>query len=312
MDDAKDFLVLRYSLIEESQATIDSSPLPHIKGKSILAAISGDKEFSHNNVRYSFVGFHLAEPAAGQEFPRNRIYIGKTAKLRKTHVGEKIPGDIVEHNADDWIPVITIFDVIDQYIFVQKDWRFGDENQTCRAIESGLRYFILAQYNHLVFVEPKTKKEYFWRIIRDSKRVYKIQLDLISPNILETNRRARDALAALEDIFNQKEVKIILENESGDLSVPQEPLSDYVDYIAEGEGSWKITTEGTHGGKKTHRSSEQTETIELPVPNNDIDNNGLQVDMDDPPASMKIGYSEKIAAAVFTHVARNLRRKNNG
>src|SRR3546814_10051544 len=87
----------------------------------------------------------------------------------------------------------------------------------------------------------------------------------MSPNILETNQKARDALAKLNELFAQDAVSIVLENESGELSVPKNPVEDYVDYIAEGEGRWRVTTEGAHGGKKTHSSLEVVETIELPV-----------------------------------------------
>src|SRR3546814_15538631 len=68
------------------------------------------------------------------------------------------------------------------------------------------------------------------------KRVYQVELSLISPNILETNQKARYALAKLNELFAQDAVSIVLEHESGELSVPKNPVEDYVDYIAEGEG----------------------------------------------------------------------------
>src|SRR3546814_14009838 len=78
-------------------------------------------EFVQNGVSYSFVGFAPAIPSSNFNFPENRFFVGKTAKLRQTHVGEKIPGDIIEYEADDWIPLITIIELHEQYIFIQKE-----------------------------------------------------------------------------------------------------------------------------------------------------------------------------------------------
>ena len=121
-------------------------------------------------------------------------------------MGIKVPGDIVETEEDDWLPLLAIFDLKGQYIFVAKDWRFGTPEQTVRAIQGGLREPILAKYNHRVFVEGKTRGEDFWNVVRQHKRIYKLELRLISPNILETNLRAREALVALKNLFSQDQV----------------------------------------------------------------------------------------------------------
>ena len=266
MKEQQEFLVLRYSLVEEQQRAIGVSPLPSRKGDAILPALGHDREFVLNGVKYSFVGFSLVVPTLEFVFPENRFLVGKTAKLKLAHMGTKVPGDIVETRADDWIPVLTIVDLEGQYIFVKKDWRFGTPEQTMRALQGGLREPVLATYNHRVFVEGVSKKEHFWRVISAHRRFYKLELHLVSPNILETNLRAREALTALRELFAQDEVGIRLSNESGKLRIPEEPVADYLDYIEKGEGSWGITTEGLRGGKKKHSSSENTDTVELSVP----------------------------------------------
>ena len=139
MKGIKPFLVLRYSLIENKQGALVPSPLPKPKGAVVVAALQDDgREFVKNKVRYSFVGFSYAEPTA-DEFPKGRFLVGKTAKHKLTKVGDKVPGDIVAHDADDWVPVITVVDTVDQYIFVQHDWRFGTDEQIANAIQAGLR-----------------------------------------------------------------------------------------------------------------------------------------------------------------------------
>lgn len=263
MDDKKDFLVLRYSLVEEPQHSLTMQLLPPIKGHAALSALEGDREFQLNGVRYGFLGFSAVEPTPSTSIERRRYFIGKIARLKLAHVGKKIPGDILETQEDDWIPLLAIFDVTGQYIFVRKDYRFGTPEQTMRALQAGLREPVMATFNHRAFVEACTRKEKFWEVVAEHRRFYKLELRLISPNILETNLRARDALAAMKDLFHQDQVTITLNSESGDLVVPKTPVADYLEYIEEGEGAWALTTEGLHGGKKTYSSSDNIDTVQV-------------------------------------------------
>lgn len=262
----KPFLVFRYSLVEEQQGVLVERELPKPKGRSVVEAIAGDREFTHNGVEYALMGFKYAQPRTGVRFQENRFFSGKIAKHGKAHVGEKVPGDIVEYVEDDWIPLITIIDVVDQYIFVEKNWKFGTEQQTARAIQEGLQSPVLDLFNHRIFIEPVTHAAHFWKVIEEHQRIFKVELELISPNILDTNKAAREALKALEDMYNQDKVRTVLESESGLLKVPKEPTSSYLDYIGEGEGSWRVVTEGPSGGKKAYSSKERVEIIGLPVP----------------------------------------------
>jgi hypothetical protein len=306
MEEEKEFYVMRYLMVEESQSSLAAKELPRPKGAAILNSILGDREFKLNGVDYSFVGFSAVEPTGQYNFPSNRFYIGKTAKKRSAHVGEKIPGDILERKEDDWIPLYTVFDIVGQYIFVKKDWRFGRPEQIAMAIQTGLRSIVLADYNHRVFVEGKTKKEAFWNIVNNHNKVYKIDLRLVSPNILNTNLKARDALKALKELFEQDEIDLSLKNDSGSLKVPEDPLTDYVEYISEGEGGWAITTEGKHGGKKKHSSLENTITVDLPVPSYLIIEDEKQLELDTSmPAITRAFTDSRLIAQVYAEI-RNL------
>jgi len=306
MERFRDFLVLRYSLVEEKQSTIDASPLPTPKGESVLVALQSDREFSVNGVVYGLVGFSYAEPTQRHQFPVRRFLIGKVAKLRQAHVGRKVPGDIVETQEDDWQPLLTIFDLHKQFIVIERDWRFGTPEQSIRALQGGLRNPIFLRYNHTIFIEGCVREEHFWKIVNTHKKIYKLDLKLISPNILETNLKARDALSALKDLFGQDQVNINLVNEKGDLNVPANPIEDYVEYIQEGEGTWAITTEGDHGGKKTHTSSENIDTIMLAAPmSSSIDNTDADVSRN------LISVREKdaaLVAEVFLELSNNYER----
>lgn len=305
MEENREFLVLRFSLVEEPQGVIATETIPSPKGAAVLSAIDRDHEFALNGTRYSFVGFSEARPTNNFPFPHSRFFVGKIAKLRKTHMGKKVPGDIVETEEDDWFPVLTIFDIEEQYIFVRKDWRFGTPEQTMRAIQEGLREPVMAQYNHRVFVEGRTRKEHFWKVVSGHRRIYKLELRLISPNILETNLKAREALAAMKELFAQDQVDITLSNESGELRVPEQPVANYLEYIEEGEGAWAVTTEGAHGGKKKHASSQNIDTVEVAVPEEKVIEEERQLELETgKPAPGREVSDATMVAQIFSEVTK--------
>lgn len=275
----KEFIVLRYSLIEESQGDFSANPLPKPKGRAVLEAIQEDREFTFKKSSYSFVGFAPTSSSSGND-DLQRFCTGKFAKLKKAHMGKKVPGDIVDTEEDDWLALFTIFDMKEQYIFVAMNGRFGSPELIARALQAGLREPILAKFNHSIFVEGKTRSESFWKVIREHKQIYSLKLQLISPNILETNLLARDALAALKALFMQDRVDITLKSETGQIKVPPKPTSSYLEYIQQGEGSWKITTEGVNGGKKDHASSEHIETASFLLVSDSAEETSAQMQLE--------------------------------
>ena len=115
MTERDEFLVLRFSLVEEPQSVMVSDAMPFPKGAAILAALEKDREFTLNAVWYSFIGFAEAQPTEVTRVEQGRFFIGKFAKLKKAHIGIKVPGDIVETEADDWLPILTVLDLKRQY-----------------------------------------------------------------------------------------------------------------------------------------------------------------------------------------------------
>lgn len=263
------FFVLRYTIIEEAQSDLYSKPLPIPKGKAVVESLgvgSADKNFRKNGVSYSFVGFKWAIPNSDTVFPQNRFIIGKLAKKRMTETGVHVPGDIVMNHQEDWIGLTAIFDTETQHIVIEKNWRFGTPEQIETALQAGLLKDISDSYNCKVFVKGRTKKHLFWNLVRESTDIYSLELKLISPNLLDANKRARKALEDLKKIFEQDEIDITLRNDGGKLAVPEEPVADYISYISEGEGSWKITSKKHGDRKKTYSSFQNTDTLELPAP----------------------------------------------
>jgi len=267
MPNNTEYLIFRYSIIKERQMHMYSKELPQIKGRVISFAVqknNGDREFKRYGVDYSFIGFHYVQPRSYTKFEKDRYLIGKFAKLKHTETGVRVPGDIVSKSQDDWVGSTTIIDTHTQHIFVQKNWRIGNTEQIEKALNAGVSKAILEEFNCKVFVKGQTKENIFWNIVNESPFIYNLKLRMVSPNILETNKKAREALQDLQDIFKQDEIDVTLKNESGKLEIPIHPVGDYIEYISEGEGSWKMTRKGSVGGKKTVSSLDNIKIIEIP------------------------------------------------
>ncbi|MGB3209474.1 MAG: hypothetical protein WBB19_02095 [Desulforhopalus sp.] len=266
MGDSTEYMTFRYSIIKESQMHMYAKELPEIKGAVIFDALQfnqGDREFQRYGVNYSFIGFHYVQPQAHSKFDVNRYLVGKFAKLKRTETGVRVPGNILSQKQDDWIGATTVVDTFTQHLFVEKNWKLGKTEQIEKALNFGISKPILDEYNCKVFVKGKTDENIFWEIVRESTNIYNLHLKMVSPNILETNKKAREALKDLQDVFKQDEIDFTLKNDSGDLQIPIKPIADYVDYISEGEGSWKITSKGYDGPKRTHSSLDNIQILEI-------------------------------------------------
>jgi hypothetical protein len=109
----------------------------------------------------------------------------------------------------------------------------------------------------------------------------------------------------LKELFAQDQVDIVLNNESGDLRVPEKPVANYLEYIEEGEGAWAVTTEGAHGGKKKHTSSQNVDTVELSVPEEKIVEEERQLELETgKPAPGREVSDTTMVAQVFSEVAK--------
>ncbi|WP_368484768.1 hypothetical protein ABZP26_08370 [Pseudoalteromonas sp. SD03] len=300
----KEYLILRYSLVEEAQKALNVKAIPTVKGHAILPAIKSDREFKSAGALYSVLGFKELVPSFGYDFPSERFYCGKIAKLKKQQTGEKVPGDIVEVVHDNWIPLSVVIDIQTQHIFVRKDWRYGDPEHIARSLQSAFTDPILATFNHRIFIEGKSESAKFWNIVDSKSKIYRLEFKLISPNILDTNQKARDAVEALQDIFGQDEIDITLKNDSGDLKVPEVLVSNYLEYIAEGEGSWGVVTEGERGGKKAHRSNENIDTVNLPSVENESQTDDSQMELGEKADSVHtLNYKESnLGAEVYATI----------
>lgn len=255
MNKIKDFYVLRYSIVKEDPVLIETPPLPEVKGNTILPALLHSHQWEARGIIYQFIGF------SKETIDDSDFYVGKIAKLKTTQLGVKISEDIVEKETDDWKAIILIIDTKNQFIFARKNSSFGDVSHICKSIQNGINEVVTPEYNHKVFVEPVPSKGKFWEIVNNSEKIYRVELVMISPNIMETDKRARDALEDLKNLFNQDTTVIEMKNDAGELIIPHDPIDMYIEYIEEGEGKWELITNYNKTNRKKKFNSDGTPEV---------------------------------------------------
>jgi hypothetical protein len=264
------FFVFRYSLLPPLQLRLDTPELPTPKGEAILPALglpSADLGFRYWGRQYAFVGFSDYANRFDANVEPNRVFIGKMAKHRVIRTGELVPGDVIGRATDTWTPVWVVVDTRGQYIAVQSNAEIGRIEQVKNILTAGLRPYVRRTYEYAVVVEPLTDPAAFWDVVETNELLHAVEVNLVSPNILDTNRAARESLAALKEVFGQDEVTVKLASHSGTLRPARRFLDSVLEYIGNGEGWWRVAARAAPGRRKRwYTSRTMAKEIEVAIP----------------------------------------------
>lgn len=255
------FKVLRYALIPYEQMDHWETPLPEPKGRAIEVAMplreASLRIFNYRNREHALVGFSSVSEDG-------RFLFGRLAKKRETAIGELREHDVVKITTEDWLPIWILVDTDEQYIVVEMHGQFGTLDNVIAVLQSALTESVERKYRHEVIISPVTEARAFWEIVERAPRIYLASLRFVSPNFLDTPSEFRKLLRRWKSLFNQTEAGVDLRNEEGRLSLPEDLLTEPIDYIAAGEGDWKLTVE--EGGERRSMSSrDSSETLRLAI-----------------------------------------------
>ena len=256
------FKILRYALIPYDQTDAWERPLPEPKGRAIEVALplreTHPRLFQYRNRDHALVGFSsLAEG--------NRFLFGRLAKKREIAIGQLRQHDVVEITTDDWLPIWILFDTVDQYMAVEMHSRFGRLDHVIQVLQTALTESVEREHRHEVIVSPVTDARAFWEIVERAPRIFRARLRFVSPNFLDTPGQFRELLGRWRNLFNQTEAEVNLNNDEGNLSLPTQVLREPIEYIAAGEGDWKLTVED-EGQRRSMSSKDSSESLRLRFP----------------------------------------------
>lgn len=168
------------------------------------------------------------------------IYWGKLSKRITLNLSKKTENDFIENPEESW-PASNFSINLEKQIFViELNSEFG---MPVHIVINKFEEFVNTKFSVLGFrfsFEPLVEKKEFWSIIENHSELYRVKFLMNSPNLFGANKKANESLKELRELYNNTNAAIILENQGGELRLPQDPIEDYRDYCDAGGGHWEI------------------------------------------------------------------------
>lgn len=172
----------------------------------------------------------------------DHVVCGKIAKLRNVSRHVREFNDVRTEQGEDWPYLHFACDLTEtEQLFVVEDpGKIGlTLPALCHFLGDIARREVMI-HGYAIRVQPIAEERTFWDLMGEN-HVYKVTLQLRSPNMLGMSACARRFLNQLRDETNNVETKITLENPRGALRCDRSTLvGSMVEYAAEGGGEWEI------------------------------------------------------------------------
>lgn len=168
------------------------------------------------------------------------IYIMKFANQKNIKTHNPTEDDIMEFNEFDYPYITLIIDLEKQIILIQKTSSVFSDNNSAKFNFEKFISKLLTPKGYICKLDEITYKEEFWTIVSNAEKIYKLRLNLKSPNLFNGRHKANDIMKELKEDYNITEISSEIKNDEGLLELPQDRLNDKIDYITDGGGSYEI------------------------------------------------------------------------
>ena len=231
----KDYFIVRYSLIPDTQIDIDTA-IGISKESKFLNWLSsfntdGRKETTHYGTNYALYCKPLSE---------NCFFMSFAKELH----------DIFIHTLNQWM-------IIEKNLDIASDIEH-QKNYIATIIGKFLRpqnlYFELG---------IMTEENNFWKyVIENQGALTDVDITFSSPNFLRGINTVNELLHETNDTYNNTSIGIHLKNNDGRLNIDEKNpfLQDAIKYSSSGCGKWKIKSKTA----KSHSSIDNPFIIQLP------------------------------------------------
>jgi hypothetical protein len=187
------------------------------------------------------------------------IAFGKLCKKRIVELHQKEKDELTEIIEDDWQPLdfICVLDPNKQVLVMRYNSSVIPRITTIAKVLTNFANIQMFNHGYGVSFHPIVSKETFWQFIKSSKGVYRLTLNLESPNLFGANDSATKSLERLREIFNNSAASVSLKNPKGELKVPEERVKTYQEYADKGGGSWEIVVGKSSNRRRTIKSADR-------------------------------------------------------
>ncbi len=236
---SRNFITLGYYIIRSKQNTLFENKYPDtVEGKKKLF----EELFLQNETTYIS---RKSEFVLADIDHYDNYYYGKFAKRRTQKLSKKEGHHIRDTSQTEYPYSYFVCDTEKNIFCIEKKSSVYKNPENVIRILSAMVTEKIRAEEYVCIFEAVTQKRAFWNTIKDAKKIYYLQLTLNSPNLLNSNKKAREAVKALQDKFNNTTTKVELKNEEGNLKIEENEITnDHVEYAEEAGGNWVVKFDG--------------------------------------------------------------------
>lgn len=229
------FYSYRYFLIPtDLQISFNNKELLDKERKDLVRDIILNKLSNDIKIDKSFIKMHLYK-----EINKN-LFICKLAKAQDIVKYEDDNKDFKKTIETSYPFIYIIIDLENQIILIE------DDSSVFRNKEDSRKklYEYLKRNNESMYtlsIDEITTTSDFWNIV-DSEDIYKLNLNIKSPNFFGGDTEAEELTKEIHKATNATETNIQIINHDGELKLERKSLFSYIKYIASGGGRWSLYT----------------------------------------------------------------------
>lgn len=172
---------------------------------------------------------------------KNDFFIFKYAR-------ESIENIYVEGEADIEVKgikatkyVFLIIDIKNQLVLIERNLNVFSSVKSAINILSDYFRDNIRQFDYVVNIYPLVSKRSFWNYVEEADEIFELNLILNAPNMpFLGNPDTRSVLQKIKDSTNNEEFQLGFKNEEGKLTILQDTLGNWINYIREVGGKYKI------------------------------------------------------------------------
>jgi hypothetical protein len=188
-------------------------------------------EWLKGNKRYLIYGFQK----------KNDFVILKYARESNEKIYIEGESDIEIKGIKEAKYVFLIIDVKHQVILIERNTSVFNSVRSAINILSDYFRERMREFDYVVNIYPLVSKKSFWNYIDEADEVFELSLLLNAPNMpFLGDADTRSVLQKIKDTINNEEFEIGLRNKEGTLTVVQETLGSWINYIREVGGKYMI------------------------------------------------------------------------
>lgn len=208
----------------------------------------------------------------------NNIVHCQLARKRQYNKFEMNDDNRIVDTIDEDYPYINVFiELKSQKFLIQSNTEVFENYNTCRDVIRNImnNYFARLWLDVTIEIHPILKEEDFWNYFDGTNKIYKLSFSMCTPNLFNLETAAVDFLNDIKENTGANHANLAISNSDGNLEPNKKGINSFVEYIAAGGGTWKLTYSDKNNQRITVSSNQKSYRINLALSKSELNKKTL-------------------------------------